>query len=100
VTAASFGIRHAVLLLLGGPRSLASSEAGIPARVTFAFLNQLADVNEVALVLLGALFGPWIGASLHGSAGTLVACRVPGHRPAGLERYVEDYSGRCRHSGP
>jgi len=66
-------------------------EAGVPLGVTFAFLISSPMVNEVALVMLWGLFGPWI-ALAYMDAGLTVA--VVGGLiigKLGLERYVEDY---------
>ncbi len=66
-------------------------EAGVPLGVTFAFLISSPMVNEVALVLLWGLFGPWV-ALLYMAAGLTVAIAgglLIGR--LGLERYVEDY---------
>ncbi len=66
-------------------------EAGVPLGVTFAFLISSPMVNEVALVLLWGLFGPWVALAYIGAglavaiAGGLVIGRL------GLERYVESY---------
>jgi uncharacterized protein len=74
-------------------------EAGVPLGVTFAFLISSPMVNEVALVLLWGLFGPWI-AIAYIAAGLTVAIvggLVIGR--LGLERYVEDYVWRIQ-AGP
>ena len=66
-------------------------EAGVPLGVTFAFLISSPMVNEVALVMLWGLFGPWIALAYMG-AGLTVA--IVGGLVIGrlhLERYVEDY---------
>jgi uncharacterized membrane protein YraQ (UPF0718 family) len=66
-------------------------EAGVPLGVTFAFLISSPMVNEVALVMLWGLFGPWIALTYMG-AGLTVA--IVGGLVIGrlhLERYVEDY---------
>ncbi|HEX7611722.1 MAG TPA: permease [Candidatus Limnocylindrales bacterium] len=66
-------------------------EAGVPLGVTFAFLISSPMVNEVALVMLWGLFGPWI-ALAYMAAGLTVA--IVGGLVIGrlnLERYVEDY---------
>jgi uncharacterized protein len=74
-------------------------EAGVPLGVTFAFLISSPMVNEVALVLLWGLFGPWI-ALAYIAAGLTVAIvggLVIGR--LGLERYVEEYVWRIQ-AGP
>jgi uncharacterized membrane protein YraQ (UPF0718 family) len=66
-------------------------EAGVPLGVTFAFLISSPMVNEVALVMLWGLFGPWV-ALAYMAAGLTVA--IVGGLVIGrlhLERYVEDY---------
>jgi uncharacterized membrane protein YraQ (UPF0718 family) len=66
-------------------------ESGIPLGVTFSFLISAPLVNEVALVLLWGLFGPWI-ALIYMAAGLTTA--IVGGFVIGrlkLERYVEDY---------
>jgi uncharacterized protein len=66
-------------------------EAGVPLGVTFAFLISSPMVNEVALVMLWGLFGPWVALAYMG-AGLTVA--IVGGLVIGrlnLERYVEDY---------
>jgi uncharacterized protein len=66
-------------------------EAGVPLGVTFAFLISSPMVNEVALVLLWGLFGPWVAIAymVAGLAVAVVGGLVIGR--LGLERYVEDY---------
>jgi uncharacterized protein len=74
-------------------------EAGVPLGVTFAFLISSPMVNEVALVLLWGLFGPWIALAYIGAGLTvaIVGGLVIGR--LGLERYVEDYVWRIQ-AGP
>jgi Predicted permeases len=66
-------------------------EAGIPLGVTFSFLVSAPMVNEVALVLLGGLFG-WKIALLYIASGVTIAIVsgwVIGRLK--LERWVEEY---------
>ncbi len=91
VAAASFGIVTPFCSCSAVPLFIGFVEAGIPLGVTFAFLISSPMVNEVALVLLWGLFGPWI-ALIYMAAGLTTA--IVGGFVIGrlkLERYVEDY---------
>jgi hypothetical protein len=66
-------------------------ESGIPLGVTFSFLIAAPVINEVALILLFAMFG-WRVAALYVLSGVTIAI-VTGLVIGwlGLERYVEDF---------
>ncbi len=71
-------------------------EAGIPLGVTFSFLVSAPMVNEVALVMLGGLFG-WKIALLYIASGVVIAIvsgLVIGRLK--LERWVEEYVYKLR----
>jgi len=89
--AAAFGIVTPFCSCSAVPLFIGFVEAGVPLGVTFAFLVASPMVNEVALVLLWGLFGPWIALAYMtaGLAVAIVAGLVIGR--LGLERYVEDY---------
>ncbi len=89
--AAAFGIVTPFCSCSAVPLFIGFVEAGIPLGVTFAFLISSPMVNEVALVLLWGLFGPWI-ALIYMAAGlttAIVGGFVIGR--LGMERYVEEY---------
>lgn len=73
------------------PLFLGFVEAGIPLGVTFSFLIAAPMINEVALVLLFALFG-WKTALLYAGTGLLIAM-ISGYLigKLKLERFVEDW---------
>ncbi len=91
VGAAAFGIVTPFCSCSAVPLFIGFLEAGIPLGVTFAFLISSPMVNEVALVLLWGLFGPWIALvyMVAGLATAIAGGFVIGR--LGLERYVEDY---------
>ena len=68
VAAAGFGIITPFCSCSAVPLFIGFVEAGIPMGVTFAFLISSPMVNEIALVLLWGLFGPWV-ALLYMAAG-------------------------------
>ena len=71
-------------------------EAGIPLGVTFSFLVSAPMVNEVALVMLGGMFG-WKIALLYIASGIVIAIvsgLVIGRLK--LERWVEEYVYKLR----
>jgi uncharacterized membrane protein YraQ (UPF0718 family) len=91
MAAAGFGIVTPFCSCSAVPLFIGFVEAGVPLGVTFAFLVASPMVNEVALVLLWGLFGPWIalaymaaGLAVAVAAGLLIG-------RLGLERFVEDY---------
>ena len=94
--AAAFGIVTPFCSCSAVPLFIGFVEAGVPLGVTFAFLVASPMVNEVALVLLWGLFGPWIALAYMtaGLAVAIVAGLVIGR--LGLERYVEDYDWKIR----
>ncbi len=91
MAAAGFGIITPFCSCSAVPLFIGFVEAGVPLGVTFAFLVSSPMVNEVALVLLWGLFGPWIALAYMGAglAVAIVSGLVIGR--LGLERYVEDY---------
>ena len=97
--AAAFGIVTPFCSCSAVPLFIGFVEAGVPLGVTFAFLVASPMVNEVALVLLWGLFGPWIALAYMtaGLAVAIVAGLVIGR--LGLERYVEDYVWKIRAGG-
>ena len=97
--AAGFGIITPFCSCSAVPLFIGFVEAGIPMGVTFAFLISSPLVNEVALVLLWGLFGPWI-ALLYMAAGLTVA--IVGGLVLGrlhAERWVEPWVLAIRESG-
>jgi len=96
VAAALLGIVTPFCSCSAVPLFIGFLEAGIPLGVTFSFLVSAPTVNEVALVLLGGLFG-WKIALLYIAIGVTVAVVVGlviGR--LGLEREVEDYVYQLR----
>ncbi|MEI7745520.1 MAG: permease [Chloroflexota bacterium] len=89
--AAGFGIITPFCSCSAVPLFIGFVEAGVPLGVTFAFLVSSPMVNEVAIVLLWGLFGPWITLA-YVAAGLTVAI-VSGLVIGRLrmERFVEDY---------
>ncbi len=99
VAAASFGIVTPFCSCSAVPLFVGFVEAGIPMGVTFAFLISSPMVNEVALVLLWGLFGPWI-ALLYMVAGLAIA--IVGGMVLGwlhAERWVEPWVLEVRAGG-
>jgi uncharacterized membrane protein YraQ (UPF0718 family) len=97
--AAGFGIITPFCSCSAVPLFIGFVEAGIPMGVTFAFLISSPLVNEVALVLLWGLFGPWI-ALMYMAAGLTVA--IVGGLVLGrlhAERWVEPWVLAMRQSG-
>lgn len=68
----SAGYRHSLLLLSGGAPVHRVRETGLPLGVTFSFLISSPTVNEVALVMLWALFG-WRISLIYIGTGVLLA---------------------------
>jgi uncharacterized membrane protein YraQ (UPF0718 family) len=91
VAAAGFGVVTPFCSCSAVPLFIGFLEAGVPLGVTFAFLVSSPMVNEVALVLLWGLFGPWIALAYiaSGLAVAIVAGLVIGRLH--MERHVEDY---------
>ena len=91
VAAAGFGVITPFCSCSAVPLFIGFLEAGVPLGVTFAFLVSSPMVNEVALVLLWGLFGPWVALAYIGAglAVAIVAGLVIGR--LGMERHVEDY---------
>ena len=91
LAAAGFGIVTPFCSCSAVPLFIGFLEAGVPLGVTFAFLVSSPMVNEVALVLLWGLFGPWIALAyiVSGLAVAIVAGLVIGRLH--MERHVEDY---------
>ena len=96
VAAALFGIVTPFCSCSAVPLFIGFVEAGVPLGVTFAFLISSPMVNEVALVLLWGLFGPWIALVYMGAGLTtaIVGGFVIGR--LGMECYVEDYVWRIQ----
>ena len=91
LAAAGFGTVTPFCSCSAVPLFIGFVEAGVPLGVTFAFLIASPMVNEIAIVLLWGLFGPWV-ALLYMAAGlaiAVVAGLVIGRLH--LERYVEAY---------
>ncbi len=99
VTAAGFGVVTPFCSCSAVPLFIGFVEAGIPMGVTFAFLISSPMVNEVALVLLWGLFGPWL-ALLYMAAGLSVAI-VGGLllERIGVERWIEPWVMEIRAGG-
>ncbi len=99
VGAAGFGVVTPFCSCSAVPLFIGFVEAGIPMGVTFAFLISSPMVNEVALVLLWGLFGPWV-ALLYMAAGLAVAI-VGGLflGRLGVERWVEPWVLEVRAGG-
>jgi len=89
--AAGFGIITPFCSCSAVPLFIGFLEAGVPLGVTFAFLVSSPMVNEVALVLLWGLFGPWIALAYiaSGLAVAILAGLIIGRLH--MENYVEDY---------
>jgi len=97
--AAGFGVVTPFCSCSAVPLFIGFVEAGIPMGVTFAFLISSPMVNEVALVLLWGLFGPYI-ALLYMTAGLSVA--ILGGlfmSRLRLERWVEPWVLELRSAG-
>jgi uncharacterized protein len=98
--AALFGIVTPFCSCSAVPLFIGFVQVGIPLGVTFAFLVSSPMVNEVALVLLWGLFGPWIAVAYMaaGIAVAIVAGLVIGRLD--LERYIEPSILALRNTGP
>ena len=97
--AAGFGIITPFCSCSAVPLFIGFVEAGIPMGVTFAFLISSPMVNEIALVLLWGLFGPWV-ALLYMAAGLTVAIvggLILGRLP--VERWIEPWVLEMRAGG-
>jgi uncharacterized membrane protein YraQ (UPF0718 family) len=99
VAAAGFGVVTPFCSCSAVPLFIGFVEAGIPLGVTFAFLISSPMVNEVALVLLWGLFGPYI-ALLYMTAGLTIAI-VGGlvMSRLRLEQWVEPWVLEMRSAG-
>ena len=91
LAAAGFGTVTPFCSCSAVPLFIGFVEAGVPLGVTFAFLIASPMVNEIAIVLLWGLFGPWVALAYMAAGLTVavVAGLVIGKLH--LERYVEDY---------
>jgi uncharacterized protein len=99
LAAAGFGTVTPFCSCSAVPLFIGFVEAGVPLGVTFAFLIASPMVNEIAIVLLWGLFGPWV-ALLYMAAGlaiAVVAGLVIGKLR--LERYVEEYVWTIKSGG-
>jgi uncharacterized membrane protein YraQ (UPF0718 family) len=99
VASAGFGVVTPFCSCSAVPLFIGFVEAGIPMSVTFAFLIASPMVNEVALVLLWGLFGPYI-ALLYMAAGLSVA--IVGGLILGrlkVDRWVEPWVLDIRSAG-
>ena len=106
VLAATLGIVTPFCSCSAVPLFIGFVESGIPLGVTFSFLIAAPLINEVAVIMLGGLFG-WRVAALYIGTGlviAIVAGIVIGRFH--LERYVEDFvwqlqmGAAARRSGP
>jgi hypothetical protein len=97
--AAGFGVITPFCSCSAVPLFIGFVEAGVPLGVTFAFLVASPMVNEVALVLLWGLFGPWIALAYMAAGLTVAILAGLLIGRLGLERYVEDYVWQIRSSG-
>jgi len=91
VMAAGLGIATPFCTCSAIPLFLGFVEAGVPLGVTFSFLIAAPMINEVALVLLGGLFGFKV-AALYVVTGLFIAITagwVVGK--LGMERYIQDW---------
>jgi hypothetical protein len=91
VLAATLGIVTPFCSCSAVPLFIGFVESGIPLGVTFSFLIAAPLINEVAVIMLGGLFG-WQVAALYIGTGlviAIVAGIVIGRLH--LERYVEDF---------
>jgi uncharacterized protein len=99
LAAAGFGTVTPFCSCSAVPLFIGFVEAGVPLGVTFAFLIASPMVNEIAIVLLWGLFGPWV-AIAYMASGLLVAVvagLVIGRLH--LERYVEEYVWKIHSNG-
>ena len=99
LAAAGFGIVTPFCSCSAVPLFIGFVEAGVPLGVTFAFLIASPMVNEIAIVLLWGLFGPWVSIAYMAS-GLLVAV-VAGLVIGRLhmERHVEAYVWKIHSNG-
>jgi uncharacterized protein len=99
VLAAMLGIVTPFCSCSAVPLFIGFVESGIPLGVTFSFLIAAPIINEVAIVMLGGLFG-WKVAGLYIITGLIIAIvsgMVIGRLK--LERYVEDFVWQMQASG-
>ena len=91
VAAALFGIVTPFCSCSAVPLFIGFVGVGVPLGVTFAFLISSPMVNEVAIVLLWGLVGPWLTLAYVAAGVTVavVAGLIIGRLR--LERYVEEY---------
>jgi len=96
VMAAGLGIATPFCTCSAIPLFLGFVEAGVPLGVTFSFLIAAPMVNEVALVLLGGLFGFQVAALYIGTGLfiAIVAGWVVGR--LGMEHYIQDWVREIR----
>jgi hypothetical protein len=91
IAAAGVGVITPFCSCSAVPLFIGFVEAGVPLGVTFAFLISSPMVNEVALVMLWGLFGPWIALAYMAAGLTVAVVGGLVIGKLGLERYVEDY---------
>lgn len=99
VIAATLGIVTPFCSCSAVPLFIGFVEAGIPLGVTFSFLVAAPMINEVAIILLGGLFG-WKVAALYIASGLVVAI-ISGFVIGKLkmERYVADFVWKVQRQG-
>jgi uncharacterized protein len=91
IFAATLGIFTPFCSCSAIPLFIGFIEAGIPIGVTFSFLIAAPMINEVAIVLLGGLFG-WKIAAIYVGTGLIIAI-LSGFiiEKLGMKRYVADW---------
>jgi uncharacterized protein len=99
IIAATLGIVTPFCSCSAVPLFIGFVEAGIPLGVTFSFLVAAPMINEVAIILLGGLFG-WKVAALYIASGLVVAI-ISGFVIGKLkmERYVADFVWKVQRQG-
>lgn len=96
VLAAGLGVVTPFCSCSAIPLFLGFVESGVPLGITFSFLIAAPMVNEVAVVMLASLLGPWI-AAIYIAAGLLIAIAsgwIIGR--LGMERHVEPWVYQIR----